>query len=113
MQIFAGWLSAATFVSFPSTLVWAGVTLVDPRSNLVAIAAIAGAAVLACAVIAATRALAYAATISWAIIGVIIANLFRDDRPAIVAFAVAAGVTVISFTIFAFTKLSKKWAVKT
>ena len=53
-----------TSVGLPSTLVWAGVTQVDPQSNLVAIAAIGCAAGLACAVILASRALAYAATIA-------------------------------------------------
>jgi hypothetical protein len=101
MQIFAGWLSAATFVSFPSTLMWAGVTQVDPRSNMVAIAVIAGATLLASAVILASRALPYAITIVWAITGIIIANLFRDDRPMIVAAAVVAGLVVIGVMVVA------------
>jgi hypothetical protein len=100
LQIFAGWLSAATFVSFPSTLVWAGVTLIDPRSDLVAILAVGCATALACVVIIAARSLPYAATISWAILGIIIGNVVRDDRPVIVAAAIA-GLLVIGVTVIA------------
>jgi uncharacterized membrane protein (UPF0136 family) len=99
--IFAGWLSAATFVGLPSTLVWAQFTAIDPRSDLIAIAAVAGATLLACAVIMASRALPYALTISWALTGVIIANIIRDNRPMIVVAAAIAMVIVIAVTVIA------------
>ncbi len=104
MQIFAGWLSAATFVSFPPTMVWARVTLVDPRSDLVTIAVICAATVLAANVIVVSRAWPYAVTISWAITGIIIANVVREDRPVIVAAAVVAGLVVIGVTAFAWNR---------
>ena len=100
MQVFAGWLSAATFVGIGSIMLQAQISFLDPRSDLIAVVILTAATLLAAAVIYKTRALPYATTIVWAFSGVAIANIVRDDRPVIVAAACVAIVVVIALTVF-------------
>jgi hypothetical protein len=107
MQIYAGWLTAATMVGLPSTLSWANVHWIDPQSNLVAIVAVACVVLISGWVIVRTRAKAYAATIGWAIAGVAVANVVRDSRPVIVTAALLALLTVLSITVMASRPVSR------
>jgi ABC-type uncharacterized transport system fused permease/ATPase subunit len=104
MQIFAGWLTAATFVGIPSVMLRSGVDFVNPRSDTVVILMLAGATAVALYVINRTRAVAYAVTILWAIAGVVAANIFRESHPTIVAAAVTAALVVIASALFTVLK---------
>jgi hypothetical protein len=87
MQIFAAWLTAATLVGLPTVLLWGDVEIVDPRSNLVAIAIIVSVGLVTIPMVLKTRALPYAATIIWALSGIVAANLLRDDNITVAAAA--------------------------
>jgi hypothetical protein len=104
MQVFAGWLSAATFVGIPSVLLWSGQSLFNPSADAVAITMIAAATALALYVIRRTRALPYAAAILWAIFGVAIVNITRESHPLIVWAAAAAACVVLADIV-----LNKLW----
>lgn len=86
-QLFAGWISAATFVNTSSTLKLSGVRVGTPLS----VAMIVAAAVLGCVVALATGALIYAAVIAWALFGIVVANRMREPNRTV---AIVAGALI-------------------
>lgn len=108
LQIFAGWLTAATFVGLPSVLAWANVSIIDPRADATAILVVIGLTIVTCGVICKTRAWPYAATVCWAISGVVASNIYREDRPAIVIAAIFSGLIVVCITAFALHRKAAK-----
>jgi len=85
-QLFAGWISAATFVNLGSTLKRGGAEVGRALNMLLLLSA----AALGVAIAAVTGAIAYAAAVAWALVGVVVANRTRDHDAAIAAVAAAA-----------------------
>ena len=102
-QLFAGWVSAATFVNLSSTMVrpFAGgpvaATGLDPRRPAVALALIGAAALLGLVVTLLTDAWPYALAVAWALGGVVLAN--RGGIP--IAGAAMAGALAVAVAVFA------------
>lgn len=77
-QIFAGWVSAAVFVNTASTMQQTGLQIGTALSS--ALVLLAG--ILGVSVAAITGGWIYAATLAWALFGLVIANTLRDpNRP--------------------------------
>lgn len=86
-QLFAGWISAATFVNLSSTLKLGGLRMgTAPSVALIVLAALLGSAVAAT-----TGALIYAAGIAWALFGIAVANRVRIPNRAV---ALVAGLLI-------------------
>lgn len=86
-QLFAGWISAATFVNLSSTLKLSGVAIGTARSIVLIVAA----ALLGAVVAATTGALIYGAVIAWALFGIVVANRVRSPNRAV---AIVAGLLI-------------------
>lgn len=83
-QLFAGWISAATFVNLGSTLKLSGMRAgTGPSLVLLAAAAMLGAFVGA-----STGSLIYSGAIAWALFGIVVANRIRAPNRTV---AIAAG----------------------
>lgn len=75
LALYAGWLTAAAFVNIATILPahWPALAAIDPQC--LALAMVAGAALLALAVVRATRgALPYALAVVWALVAIVVAN---------------------------------------
>ena len=101
-QLFAGWVSAATFMNLSSTMVRpfvgqpVGTTGTDPRRPAVALALVGSAIVLGLVVTFLSGAWPYALAIAWALGGIVVAN-----RPCTtVAGTALAGALVIALAVF-------------
>lgn len=98
-QLFAGWISAATFVNLSSTMArpFAGesvsATGPDPRRPAVALALIGAAALLGLVVTLLSGAWPYALAVAWALGGIVMAN---RDRATIRGTAVAGALAVVA-----------------
>lgn len=75
-QLFAGWISAATFVNLSSTLKLSRVPIGTARSVVLIVAA----AILGTFITATTDALIYGLVIGWALFGVVVANRVREPN---------------------------------
>ena len=102
-QLFAGWVSAATFVNLSSTMVRpfsdgpVAATGPDPRRPAVALALIGAAALLGLVVTLLSGAWPYALAVAWALGGIVMANRHRatiGGTAVAGALAVAAAVLV-------------------
>jgi hypothetical protein len=93
-QLFAGWISAATFVNLSSTLRLYGIMIGRTES----IGLICAAVVLGSLVAMLTGSIVYALVIAWALFGIVVANRSAGgDRPvAIVAAALLPVVPLVS-----------------
>ena len=101
-QLFAGWVSAATFVNLSSTMVRpfidkpVGVTGPDPRRPAIALALVGSAIVLGLVVTFLSGAWPYALAVAWALGGIVVANRPRTT----VAGTALAGVLAIALATF-------------
>lgn len=92
-QIFAGWISAATFVNLSSTLRLNGVAITTPRALLLMTCAVALGALIAFV----TGAILYGLVVSWALFGIFIANRSKEgDRRVGLLAAIAIPVAPIA-----------------
>lgn len=78
-QIFAGWVSAAVFVNTASALQNGGLKI----GNRLSAAMITAAGALGATVAFLTGGWIYAATVAWALFGLVVANTARDRNPGI------------------------------
>jgi len=92
--IYAGWLTAASFVSLGSTA--AGFGLVTGQLGWAYIG-ITGALIVAAPVILRTRAVAYALTVVWALVAIVVAN--QLDHWGVSALATAGCVVVLALAL--------------
>ncbi len=94
-QLFAGWISAAVFVNTSSTLRRGG----SEQGTVASIAFIAAAAVLGGVVSIASGSMIYGAAISWALFGIVVANIVRQPSRAVALCAGAAIPLVIAVAL--------------
>jgi len=92
--LLTGWITAAAFVNFSTSVIQDGSWLFDPRHVPAAAALLAATIAFAALAVNATRSAAQAAGILWALHGIVVANLVRAPEPLIVWVA-AAGVPAV------------------
>ncbi|MGR3493251.1 MAG: hypothetical protein ACU0DW_14425, partial [Shimia sp.] len=96
LGLYAGWLSAASVVSTATLLAGYGILFDQVVWALIGIPV---AVVLALLVQArAPRAFTYSLAVTWALVGVVVANL--SGQPLVLAFAIIAAVTTGAVTVF-------------
>lgn len=90
-QLFAGWVTAATFVNTASALQNAGYKI----GTVPSLVMITAAGALATVVAAMTGGLIYALAVAWALFGIVIANTVRDRNPPVAVLAALVTPVVI------------------
>lgn len=91
-QLYAGWITAATFVNTASTLKRSGV----PFRTALSLIFLVAAAALGVAVAYSTGSIVYAGAIAWALFGIVGANVARNADQAVAFAAGLAAVPVVA-----------------
>lgn len=92
--LLTGWITAATFINFSSSVIEDGGRLFDPRQVSAAAILLSITIAFAAAAVTTTRSVAQALAVLWALHGVAVANLVRQSEPIIASLA-AAGMAVV------------------
>lgn len=101
LALVTGWLTAACFVNFTSTLV-AGYYALDPSYVSVSLGFLVGLILFGGVMAWLTESLVYSGALVWALFGILMANIYRDSQPAMVT-ACVIGIALVG--------LVSAWAV--
>lgn len=98
LALVTGWLTAAFTLNITSALVAAHNPVVNPIAVNISVAFLIGLIVVGAVVINATHSLLYSAALMWALLWVMLANIYRDHFLAMSSVALGGMVTVAAIT---------------
>jgi hypothetical protein len=85
LGLLTGWISAASFVALPSSVIWHGSQPFDPREPQIAAALLTAAVVFGAFAVNATQSWPQAAGVVWALVAIAVASVVREPQPLLAA----------------------------